>query len=265
MGLRPESSAAAFAHALELGVTTLELDVQISEDGQAVVTPDRRTDPVVCRDTSPAQPGDPEFPYLGKLVKDLTVAQLKTLDCGTRRPADPATDPIVDSQVPVPGSRMMTLREVFDLVTRVGAGGPSGVRLNIETKVEAVAPDETAPRERFVQVTVGEVRRSGLIDNVSVQSFDWAALRRVREVEPRLPIVALVEQDMLQVGRPGASPWLGGIDIDDFGGIPYRRRRRSAPMRCLRSTATRRTDPCSTPAIGRSPPRSWSSTRTPPG
>jgi glycerophosphoryl diester phosphodiesterase len=24
--------------------------------------------------------------------------------------------------------------------------------------------------------------------------------------------------DFLQLGRPGASPWLGGIDIDDFGG-----------------------------------------------
>jgi glycerophosphoryl diester phosphodiesterase len=220
MGLRPESSAAAFAHALELGVTTLELDVQMSEDGQAVVTHDRRTNPVVCRDTLPARPGDPEFPYLGKLVRDLTVAQLKTLDCGTRRSPDPVSDLIIDSQVPVPGSRMMTLRQVFDLVKRAAANGPGGVWLNIETKVEAAAPDETAPREQFVQVTVEEVRRSGLIDRVSIQSFDWAALRRVREVEPRLPIVALVEQDMLQVGRPGASPWLGGMDIDDFGGDP---------------------------------------------
>jgi glycerophosphoryl diester phosphodiesterase len=41
---------------------------------------------------------------------------------------------------------------------------------------------------------------------------------RMREVEPRLPIVALTNGDFLQVGQPGASPWLGGIDIDDFGG-----------------------------------------------
>jgi glycerophosphoryl diester phosphodiesterase len=220
MGLRPESSAAAFGQALALGVTTLELDVQISADGQAVVTHDRRTNRVVCRDTAAAQPGDPAFPYLGKLVKDLTVTQLRTLDCGTRRPPDPAADPIVDSQIPVAGSRMLTLHDVLDLVKRAGADGPGGVRLNIETKVEAAALVETAPREQFVQVTVGEVRRAGLVDNVSIQSFDWAALRRVREVEPRLPIVALVEPDMLQVGRPGPSPWLGGIDIDDFAGDP---------------------------------------------
>ena len=69
-------------------------------------------------------------------------------------PVDPAADPVVDSQLPVPGSRMLTLAEVFDLVRRSGAGGPDGVRLTIETKVEAGAPEQTAPREQFDQVAV---------------------------------------------------------------------------------------------------------------
>ncbi len=220
LGLRPESSLAAFTNALQLGVTTLELDVQISEDGRAVVTHDRRANPVVCRDTDPAVPGDAEFPYVGKLVKDLTVAQLSMLDCGTRRPDDPRVDPVVDTQIPVPGARIVQLDDVFALVHKVGAGGEHGVRLNVETKVEAGAPGETAPREQFVQLTVDAVRQAGLIENVSIQSFDWDALKRVREIEPRLVIVALVDPGLLQIGRPGASPWLGGIDIDDFGGDP---------------------------------------------
>ena len=42
---------------------------------------------------------------------------------------------------------------------------------------------------------------------------------RMRELRPELPIVALTNgQPFLQAGQPGASPWLGGIDIDDFGG-----------------------------------------------
>jgi glycerophosphoryl diester phosphodiesterase len=220
LGLRPESSPAAFEHALRLGVTTLELDVQITWDGQAVVTHDRRVNPVVCRDTTPAFPGDPRFPYVGKLVKDLTLAQLKTLDCGTRRPADPRVDQFVDTQIPVPGSQIITLRELFDLVKRADAAGSEGVRLNIETKVEAGAPQETAPREQFVQVVIDEVRRAELIENVTIESFDWGALMRVREVEPRLPVIALIDENFLQTGQSGASPWLGGIDIDDFGGNP---------------------------------------------
>jgi glycerophosphoryl diester phosphodiesterase len=218
IGLNQESSLAAFGYALELGVTTLELDVQITEDGQAVVTHDRRTNPVVCRDTAPAFPGDPEFPYIGRYVRDLTVEQLKTLDCGTRRPADPTTDRYIDSQIPSPGAKMLLLTEVFDLVESYRADGPCGVMLNIETKVEAGAPEETAPREQFVQVTAQLVRDAGLLDNVTIQSFDWGALMRMREVEPRLPIVALTNGTFLEVGQPGASPWLGGIDIDDFGG-----------------------------------------------
>ena len=43
---------------------------------------------------------------------------------------------------------MPLLREVFDLVAELRA---NQVTLNVETKVEAGAPDETAPREQFVQ------------------------------------------------------------------------------------------------------------------
>ena len=209
IGLAVESSLLSFGTALAVGVTTLELDVLITEDGQAVVTHDRRTNPAVCTDTAPASPGDPEFPYVGKYVNTLSLAQLLTLDCGsTRKPDYPG-------QQLSPGARMLQLHEVFDLAKERGA---HDVRFNIETKVEAGAPSETAPREQFVQVVAAEVRRAGVADRVSIQSFDWGALMRMREVAPELPIVALTNGDFLQTGQPGASPWLGGIDVDDFGG-----------------------------------------------
>jgi glycerophosphoryl diester phosphodiesterase len=138
LALRPENTLSSFGNALRLGVTTLELDVQITEDGAAVVTHDRRVDPVKCADTAPAVPADPEFPYVGRYVKTLTLAQVQTLDCGTRRPVDPATDPFLPTLEMVPGSRMPVLSAVFDLVKRYRA---DGVKLNVETKVEAGAPD----------------------------------------------------------------------------------------------------------------------------
>lgn len=91
--------------------------------------------------------------------------------------------------------------------------------MNIETKVEAGAPHETAPREEFVQIVAKQVREADMLDRVTIQSFDWGSLMRMREVEPSLPIVALTNgPQFLQPGQPGASPWLGGIDIDDFDG-----------------------------------------------
>ena len=208
LGLVTESTPAAFANALEIGVTTLELDVQITEDQHAVVTHDRRVAANKCRDTEPAFPGDPEYPYVGDYIRDLTLAQVQTLACDKQLPQHP-------QQRVVRGARIPLLSEVFQLADCYDA---REVRFNVETKVEAGAPEETAPREQFVQITAHEVREAGLLDRVTIQSFDWGALMRMREVEPRLPLVALTNGDFLQVGQPGASPWLGGIDIDAFGG-----------------------------------------------
>lgn len=209
IGERTESSISSFDNALHTGVSTLELDTQITKDAKVVVTHDRQTNPDVCRDTAPATPGDPQFPYVGKYVKDLTLAQLKTLDCGfQQRPGYP-------EQVNTPGSRMIELSDVFDLVKSHRA---NKVRLNVETKVEAGAPEQTAPREQFVRLVQREIARSGLSRQVTVQSFDWGALRVMNRLDPSLPLVALTNRDFLQVGQPGASPWLGGLDADDFGG-----------------------------------------------
>ncbi|MFI6039988.1 glycerophosphodiester phosphodiesterase family protein [Nocardia sp. NPDC051321] len=207
-----ENTLASFTNALELGVRTLELDVQITADGYPVVTHDRDPSPDKCVDTAPAFPGDPKFPYVPgtRFIRDLTLAQVRTIDCGSKRLA------AFPEQRTVPGARMPLLSEVFDLVHAYRA---DEVMLNVESKVEAGAPEQTAPREQFVQVIAAEVRRAHLENQVTIQSFDWGSLMRMREVAPELPLVALTNgQQFLQEGQPGASPWLGGIDIDDFAG-----------------------------------------------
>ncbi|MEO7236288.1 MAG: glycerophosphodiester phosphodiesterase family protein [Lapillicoccus sp.] len=209
IGLTTEEQPAGFAKALELGVTTLELDTHVTRDGKVVVNHDRRIQPVKCRDTGAATPGDPAYPYVGKLIKDLTLAQIKTLDCGYRQlPGFPQQQVVAEA-------RMAELSDVFDVVRKHGA---TGIMMNIETKVEAGQPDETAPRDVFVQTVHDEIARSGLAQQVTIQSFDWAALALMHRLEPTWRLVALSTPDLLQVGQPGASPWLGGLDIDDVGG-----------------------------------------------
>jgi len=209
LGLTVESTIASFSYGLELGVSTLELDVQITQDGYAVVTHDRQVTGSKCRDTAPYTPNDPEYPYVGKFINTLTLKQVEQLDCGSLPQAG------FPAQQPDPGARMPQLRDIFALVHRYHA---DGVKLNVETKVEAGAPSETAPREQFVQVVAREIRTAGIGRQVTIQSFDWGSLMRMRQVAPELPLVALTDYTFLQVGQPGKSPWLGGIDIDDFGG-----------------------------------------------
>ena len=62
------------------------------------------------------------------------------------------------------------------------------------------------------------IRRAGMLDRASVQSFDWQVLRMVGRAEPRIARFALANEDKLGIGRPGRSLWLGGLDIDDVQG-----------------------------------------------
>ncbi|SCE93773.1 glycerophosphodiester phosphodiesterase family protein [Micromonospora mirobrigensis] len=209
IGMTTEESLEGFAKALRLGVSTLELDTQITRDERVVVTHDRQVSAQKCRDTGPVVPGDPTYPYVGRYIKDLTLAQIRTMDCGYQQlPGFP-------EQEQVKGFRMVELADVLDLVKSYHA---NQVTLNVETKVEAGAPEQTAPRELFVRRVFEEIRASGIEEQVTVQSFDWGALREMHRLAPTWPLVALTNYDFLQVGRPGASPWLGGIDADDYDG-----------------------------------------------
>lgn len=209
LGLTTESTPEAFAKALELGVTTLELDTQVTEDGAVVVTHDRQISATKCRDTAPVVADDPEYPYVGRYVVDLTLEQVQSVDCGIGPlPGHPG-------QEVVEGARIVELSDVFDVVR---AHGADDVVLNVETKVEAGAPRQTAPRGRFVRAVAREIERSGMADQVTVQSFDWGALQTMHTISPDLPLVALTNGTFLEVGRPGHSRWLGGLDVDDFGG-----------------------------------------------
>jgi glycerophosphoryl diester phosphodiesterase len=82
-----ESTLPAFAWGMVNGARTLELDNGITKDGVVVVWHDEEITSEKCLDTAPATAGDPDWPYVGKFLANLTWAQLKTLDCGSKRPS----------------------------------------------------------------------------------------------------------------------------------------------------------------------------------
>jgi glycerophosphoryl diester phosphodiesterase len=196
-GETTEESLRAFAKSLELGVGTLELDVVITKDGQPLVWHDPTIQADKCADTGPAFAADPQYPYVGKLVHELTVAQIRTLDCGKLLNEFP------DAEV-VTGNKIATLPQVFALTASYAAD----VRYNIETKVEADKPDTSASPREFVDVILAAVRSAGKLDRVEIQSFDWRTLPMVRQAEPSIPLVALWDET---TWIPD-SPWLNGIN-----------------------------------------------------
>lgn len=201
-GETTEESLRAFAKALELGVDTLELDIVLSKDGQPMVWHDPVIEPAKCSDTGPLFAGDPQYPYVGKLVHELTRDQLRTLDCGKRLPDFPTAEVVT-------GNKIATLPDVFALADARHAP----VRYNIETKVEAANPENSAPPQQFVDVILAAVRAAGKTDKVEIQSFDWRTLPMVRTAEPSIPLVALWDET---TWFPG-SPWVADVDVNAVG------------------------------------------------
>jgi glycerophosphoryl diester phosphodiesterase len=202
-GETTEESLRAFGKALELGVSTLELDVVITKDGQPVVWHDPTIDAEKCADTGPAFAADPQYPYVGKLVHELTLVQIRTLDCGKRLTEFPRAEV-------VRGNRIATLPEVFGLADSYRA---SDVRYNIETKVEADNPSRSADPQQFVDVILAAVRSAGKVDRVEIQSFDWRTLPMVHSAAPSIPLVALYNEE---TWAPD-SPWLAGENVAAIG------------------------------------------------
>ncbi|WP_297598780.1 glycerophosphodiester phosphodiesterase [Mycobacterium sp.] len=186
-GETTEQSLRGFAKALEIGVSTLELDVVITKDDQPLVWHDPTIEAAKCADTSPAVAGDPAYPYVGTPVHELTLAQIETLDCGKQLAEFP------EAEV-VRGNKIATLPQVFALVDSYRA---DAVRYNIETKLEADEPGASAGPQEFVDVILAAVRSAGNVERVEIQSFDWRTLPLVRQAEPSIPLVALYDEHAL--------------------------------------------------------------------
>jgi len=215
-GLAPENTLPAFATALQIGVTTLELDVGVTKDGVVVVSHDRVLNPDHTR--------GPDGEFLtgpGPRIHDLTLADLKTYDVGRLKPGT-AYAAAFPQQRAVDGARIPTLSEVFSLARQAGA---SAVRFNIETKLTPTSAAETPDPDAFAQALVAVVREARIAERVIIQSFDWRTLTAVRRIAPEIDraclTVEMPEEDTVRRAHAGPSPWAAGLDIHDFdGSIP---------------------------------------------
>lgn len=148
---RPENTLASFASALELGAELVELDVQITQDGQVVVlhdaTVDRTTD----------GKGDVRF---------MRLAELRKLTAGyPQRFGDRYA-----------GERIPTLAEALALLR-------GRARAMIEIKADSVGDDAASGIEARA---LAEVRRADMEQDVALLSFDRRALLRCRDQAPAI-------------------------------------------------------------------------------
>ena len=211
-GLLPENTLPAFAQALTIGVTTLELDTAVTRDGVVVVTHDATLNPDITRDASG------QWLARGDIaIHDLGFAELQQYDVGRIKPRSAYARRFPEQQ-PLDGTRIPRLADVFALARRAGN---YHVRFNIETKISPEHAERTLPPAEFARALIAVVRAEQLEGRVTIQSFDWRTLQVVQQEAPQIATVYLTAQqpwlDNIRAGNP-SSPWTAGLHVSRFGG-----------------------------------------------
>jgi glycerophosphoryl diester phosphodiesterase len=166
----PENTIPAFDAGLAAGADGLELDVQVSSDGEVVV----------CHDPTLDRTTDATGPIVAR-----SAAELAKVTATGRFGVD------LEHAWTGPRAGIPTLREVLDrypdaaLIVEIKAGTPEAA-----------------------QAVVDVVRDAGAIDRVCVGSFSLAAIEAVRGFEPRMPTSASRKEGQWALYRSwlGLSP-----------------------------------------------------------
>lgn len=162
--LRPENTIAAFRHALELGVSILEFDMNLTADGNIVIHHDHTVNPKICQalQVAPAP------------LATLRLADIRQFDCGSfQRPNSPQFQP-------APGERMPTLDEFLAAVKS------SRAMLLGETKMT-----EATPPDRFADLIHAALRRHNLTGRFILQSSDYRTIDAMSKKDAQVQLCLL--------------------------------------------------------------------------
>ena len=144
----PENTLLAFSQAVEAGADGLELDIQLTKDGEIVV----------CHDETIDRTSN------GKgWLKDFTLAELKALDFNQQFPEY--------GPQPIP-----TLREVLELIK------PTGLTIDIELKTSYPF------YEGIEEKTLALVKEFAMEDRINYSSFNHYTCLHLLELDPSLDV-----------------------------------------------------------------------------
>ena len=224
--VRPENTLYSYAYAIELGATSIECDMQLTKDGQIVMS----HNPILNSDITRDENGN----YIENNKYDIrlmTVDELKKFDVGVMDPncgeyydLHGKTQFTYDAKIP-------TLEELMQLIQSYG---DKNIVLNIETKSypdpASAGYKNNADPKKFVEVFNNIVKKYDMEDRVVLQSFDWQTLIEMKKLNPNISTSALWQEqpswgrdsESLRRYEKKKSPWLDGLDIKDYQGNPVK-------------------------------------------
>lgn len=203
-GLMPENTIPAMIKALDLGVTTLEMDVVVSKDNKVVVShePWFEAEITTKPDGSFIKPAE----AMQYNIFQMTYDEIAKYDVGMK------AHPRFPQQQKIKTIKPL-LADLFDSVAEsMKVRRRPFPYFNIETKCLPAGDGRYHPKPaEFVELLMAVIKEKQLEERVIIQSFDFRTLKYLHEKYPSIKTAMLIEDSDVndfdgQLNRLGYTP-----------------------------------------------------------
>lgn len=187
-GLLPENTIAAMKKALDLGVTTLEMDVVITKDNEVVLSHEPFFNHEIATKPDGRHVTEAEEKSLN--IYQMNYDEVKRFDVGLRpHPRFPQQEKL--------SAVKPLLNDVFDTVAiycrQKGLPMP---QFNIETKSLPATDNLFHPTpDVFVKQLMAVIKEKNVEEHTIIQSFDFRTLQYLHQNYPSMKTAMLIEDD----------------------------------------------------------------------
>jgi len=185
-GLMPENTIPAMMKALDLGVTTLEMDVVITKDKKVVLSHDQWFAQEITT--------KPDGSYMGEREERkfniywMTYEEVKTFDVGMK------PHPRFPQQQKMKVVKPLLTDVIDSAETHSKAIAHALPYYNIETKSNPEFDGVFQPKpDEFVELLMGVIKEKGIEERVIIQSFDFRTLQYLHQHYPTIKTAMLIE------------------------------------------------------------------------
>lgn len=185
-GLMPENTIPAMKNAVDLGVSTLEMDTHISSDGKVVLSHDDYINPLFTLEQDGGNiPKSDNHKYP---LYTMSYVEIGKFDVGSKGNPNFPQQHKIKAHIPL-------LSDVIDTVQNyIKSTGNKQVFYNIETKSKPGGDNTLHPEpERFVDLLVAVLKDKNILPYVVIQSFDVRTIQLIHKKYPGIKTSYLID------------------------------------------------------------------------
>ena len=184
-GLMPENTIPAMLKAIDLGVTTLEMDAAITKDKQVILSHEPFFSQAIT--TKPDGTYVTEKEQRDLNIYQMTYTETQQYDVGMK------PHPLFPRQQKMKATKPLLSAVIDQAEAAAKQKGITPVFYNIETKCQPASDNIYHPApEEFVDLLIAVVQQKNIEDRVIIQSFDFRTLQYLHKKYPHIKTAALL-------------------------------------------------------------------------